>query len=167
MPALEVAVSATTRPMRPGEGDGRDYYFLAPDRFAQLVREDKFLEHVEYAGNHYGTLRSEIDRIIGEGRSCVVEIELRGARAVRRALPDCVAIFIQPPSLAELERRLQARGTEAAADIAARLEVGREELQAMHEFDHRIRNEDVERATEDLRQVMAAAVGCAPTASGP
>lgn len=157
VPQLTVAVSATTRPMRPGEVHGRDYYFLDPREFEARVKLGDFLEHVTYAGNHYGTLRSEVDRILDSGRSVILEIELRGARAVRRALPDCVAVFIKPPSLAELERRLRERNTEADGDIAARLETGEVELAAMDEFDHVVLNDVVADAADALTRVVDAA----------
>jgi guanylate kinase len=156
-PHLTVAVSATTRAMRPGEADGIDYHFLSPAEFERRVEGGEFLEHVSYAGNRYGTLRSEIEHRLAAGRSVVVEIELQGARAVRRMLPEAVSIFVAPPSQAELARRLERRATEDRADIARRLEVGREELEAMDEFDHRIVNDDVRRAVEELAQVVAAA----------
>ncbi len=160
-PELSVAVSATTRPMRPGEVDGLDYHFLTPEEFERRVAAGEFLEHVTYAGNRYGTLRSEIDRRLAEGRSVVLEIELKGARAVRKLLPDAVSIFVAPPSMAELARRLERRATEDRADIAARLAAGREELEAMGEFDHRVVNDDVERAVEEMARLMRAAI-CAP-----
>ena len=153
---LTVAVSATTRPQRPGEVDGREYHFMTPDGFEAAVAEDRFLEHVVYAGHHYGTLRSEVDRHLALGRSVVLEIELRGARAVREALPDAVSVFIEPPSFEELVRRLKGRNTEAAADIDRRLEESRVELAAMAEFDHRVLNDDVERAVEELAAIVDA-----------
>jgi guanylate kinase len=153
-PELTVAVSATTRGMRPGETDGVDYHFLSPAEFARRIESGEFLEHVVYAGNHYGTLRSEVDRHLAAGRSVVLEIELRGARAVRHALPDAVSVFIEPPSLEELVRRLRSRNTEGDADIQARLAESRAELQAMEEFDHRVLNEDVGRAVDALAGVI-------------
>jgi guanylate kinase len=160
-PELTVAVSATTRPMRPGEVNGVDYHFLTPEEFERRVAAGEFLESVTYAGNRYGTLRSEIDRRLAEGRSVVVEIELKGARAVRELLPDAVSIFVAPPSMAELARRLERRATEDRADIAARLAAGRVELEAIGEFDHRVVNDDVERAVEEMARLVQAAI-CAP-----
>ena len=160
-PELTVAVSATTRPMRPGEVKGVDYHFLTPEEFERRVAAGEFLESVTYAGNRYGTLRSEIDRRLAEGRSVVVEIELKGARAVRELLPDAVSIFVAPPSMAELARRLERRATEDRADIAARLAAGRVELEAIGEFDHRVVNDDVERAVEEMARLVQAAI-CAP-----
>jgi guanylate kinase len=124
-PFLEVAISATTRRMRPRERDGVDYHFLSPAEFERRVAAGDFLEHVTYAGNRYGTLRSEIDRILAAGRCPIVEIELAGARAVRAMVPDAVSVFISPPSLEELVARLGRRGTDTEAEIAARMETSR------------------------------------------
>jgi guanylate kinase len=159
-----VAVSATTRSIRPGERDGVDYHFMSEADFAAAVATGAFVEHVEYAGNRYGTLRSELDRNLAGGRSVVVEIELQGARAVRRALPDAVSIFIAPPSMAELARRLETRATERADDIARRLAVGEVEIQAMGEFEHRVVNADVDAAAAELLEVMSAALAPGTTA---
>jgi guanylate kinase len=161
-PHVEVAVSATTRPIRPGEVDGRDYHFLTPGEFEARVAAGAFLEHVTYAGNRYGTLRSEVDRIIAAGRWPLVEIELAGARAVRANVPGAVAVFIAPPSLSELERRLEERGTDSEGAIAERLATSRVELAAMSEFDHVIVNEDVGVAIEELAKVLVAATGRGP-----
>lgn len=155
-------MSATTRRIRPGERDGEHYHFLSPEEFARRVEAGEFLEHVSYAGNRYGTLRSEIDRILGAGRCPIVEIELAGARAVRRAIPDAVSVFISPPSLEELVARLGRRGTDTEDEIAARMATSRIELQARHEFDHMVINDDRERAVEDLAAVVESAVAARP-----
>lgn len=157
LPWLTVAVSATTRPMRRGEVDGRDYHFLTPEEFDARVAAGDFLEHVTYADNRYGTLRSEVDRILAEGMSVILEIELRGARAVRAALPDAVAVFIEPPSFEELGRRLRARNTERDGEINARLETSRVELRAVTEFDHVVVNRDVAQAADELERIVRAA----------
>jgi guanylate kinase len=148
--------------MRPGERDGDQYHFLTSEEFEARVRAGEFLEHVTYAGNRYGTLRSEIERIIGEGRWPVVEIELEGARAVRRQLPDAVSIFIAPPSLEELARRLERRATDSPVEIAERMRTSRVELEAMSEFDYTIVNADVPTAIEELARVVAEVTGEAP-----
>jgi guanylate kinase len=142
--------------MRQGERDRVDYHFLTLEEFERGVQEGAFLEHVAYAGHRYGTLREEVERSLAEGRSVVVEIELQGARAIRRMLPDAVSIFIAPPSLAEVARRLERRATEDPDDIARRLAVGRVELEAMGEFDHRIVNADVPVAVDELATVVDA-----------
>jgi guanylate kinase len=156
IPDLAVAVSVTTRAMRPGEVDGREYHFMSRAEFARLVDQGAFLEHAEFAGNRYGTLGSELDRIMDTGRSVILEIELQGARNVRVVRPDSVSVFIEPPSLDELARRLRARATDAEEEISERLQVARDEVAAKAEFDHVILNDDVGRATSELVQVIAA-----------
>ena len=158
-PDLRVAVSATTRRIRPGEVDGRHYHFLTPEEFERRVAAGEFLEHVTYAGNRYGTLRWEVDRILGEGRSPVVEIELAGARAVRRMIPEAVSVFIAPPSADALSARLEARATDTEGEIAQRLATGAVELAARDEFDHVVVNETVAVAVDDLARIVSAVTG--------
>ena len=153
--ALALAISATTRPVRPGEVEGEDYYFLTPEAFTARVHAGDFLEHVTYADNAYGTLREEVARLVSEGCSVVVEIELRGARAIRSMLPDAVTIFIAPPSPEALGERLRRRGKDSAEAIARRLEESVAELAAQGEFDHVIVNDDAERAADELEQVVS------------
>lgn len=160
-PGLRVAVSATTRRMRPGEVDGQHYHFLAPGEFERRVAADEFLEHVTYAGNRYGTLRSEVDRILAEGLSPVVEIELAGARAVRRMIPEAVSVFIAPPSADELSARLEARATDTEGEIAQRLATGAIELAARDEFDHVVVNATVPVAVDDLARIVSVVTGAA------
>lgn len=155
-------MSATTRRMRPGERDGVHYHFLTEAEFARRVAAGDFLEHVVYAGNSYGTLRSEIDRILAEGLSPIVEIELAGARAVRDTVPGAISIFITPPSLEELVARLERRATDTAGEIEERVRTSRVELDAMNEFDHRVVNSDVDTAVDDLTRVLASVLGEAP-----
>jgi guanylate kinase len=160
---LEVAVSATTRPQRPGEDDGRDYYFLTEAEFVGRIEAGEFLEHVVYvSGQRYGTLRSEVERIHATGKSCVLELETKGARAVRDAEPSAVTIFIAPPSFDELERRLRDRATESSGEIEERLELAREQMQEAGDFDYVVLNDDVERAVSELDGIVtkeAAGVG--------
>lgn len=153
-----MAVSATTRGRRPGETDGEDYHFLGRDEFERRVAAGDFLEEVEYAGNRYGTLRSEVDRGLADGRSVILEIELAGARRVRRMVPGAVSVFIAPPSIEELERRLERRNTDTEAEIARRIEVSRWELEAAGEFDHVIVNADRDEATDELERVLRGAL---------
>lgn len=153
---LEVATSATTRRVRPGERDGEHYHFLSAEEFARRVGAGDFLEHVTYAGNRYGTLRSEIDRILASGRSPIVEIELCGARAVHETISGAVSVFISPPSLEALIARLSNRGTDTPEEIAARMTTSRVELAARDEFDHAVVNDDIPRAVDDLADVIRA-----------
>jgi guanylate kinase len=154
-PDLAVAVSATTRPLRPGEEDGREYYFLSAEEFQRRVDGGEFLEHVDYVSGHrYGTLREEVDRILASGRSVVLELETRGAKEVQAALPDAVTIFVEPPTFAELERRLRERATESAGEIGERLELARRQAEEAGEFDHVVTNDDVERAVAELGAIV-------------
>jgi guanylate kinase len=153
-PFVRTAISATTRPMRPGEQNGREYHFLTEDEFLLHVQEGEFLEHVMYAGNRYGTLRQEVEHHLRNGDSVILEIELRGARALRDALPDAVTIFIEPPSMDELIRRLRARDTEAEADIQARLAESLVELGARQEFNYQIRNDDLDTAAAEMARIV-------------
>jgi guanylate kinase len=155
---LEVAVSATTRTLRPGEEEGREYYFLSEEEFVRLIEQRAFLEHVVYVGHRYGTLRSEVERIFGEGRSCVLELETRGARAVKEEMPESVTVFVSAPSFAELERRLRERATESSGDIGERLEVARQQMEEADDFDHVVVNDDLARAVSDLEKVVDAAL---------
>jgi guanylate kinase len=152
VPGLELAVSATTRRPRDGEVNGVDYHLLSADDFDRRVAAGEFVEQAEYAGNRYGTLRSELER---PGRGTVLEIDVQGARQVRETLPDAVRIFVEPPSVDDLGRRLTARASDAPEQIERRLQAAREELGAREEFPHRIVNDDLERATDELVDLAA------------
>jgi len=147
---LQRSVSATTRAPRPGEVDGEHYHFLSRDEFERRVDGGEFLEWVEYGGNLYGTLRCDVEGRLAAGYDVVLEIELRGARVVRRALPKAAAVFIAPPSEAELAARLRKRATDSAEAIAARLAIARQELAAAAEFDLVVVNDTVERAADEV-----------------
>jgi guanylate kinase len=155
----ELSVSATTRKPRDGEINGRDYHFLSTEEFLKRVAEGEFVEHAEYAGNHYGTLRSELQR---PATLIVLEIDLQGARQVQQTMPQATRVFIAPPrfDLGELKRRLLGRGAETAEQIERRLTVAREELDARDEFSHQIVNDDVEHAAREL--IGIAATMCDP-----
>ena len=151
---LEVAVSATTRPQRPGEEHGREYWFLGEAEFQERVDRGAFLEWVEYVSRkRYGTLRSEIDRIGDHGRICVLELELEGALRVQAELSGAVTIFISA-DVPELERRLRERATESTGEIGDRIQLARQQLEQAHRFRYMIRNDDVQRATEVLAAVV-------------
>jgi guanylate kinase len=151
---LELSVSATTREPRAGETDGRDYHFLDPGEFDRRVAAGDFLEHATYSGHRYGTLREEVERRLAEGRSVVLEIELQGARQVRDALPDSVLVFIAPPSPEALRERLEGRGTDSAEAIAERLRTAENELAAQPEFKHVVVNDEIDRAADELEQIV-------------
>ena len=157
VPKLELAISATTRPRRPGEEDGRDYWFLADAEFDERLAEDGFLEHVTLPwgeGYRSGTLWSELERITGRGRAPLLEIETGGALAVRDRIPGAVTIFITAPSRDELEKRLRARATESEGEIDERLEIAERQLQLEAEFDHKIVNDDLDRALDELEELV-------------
>jgi guanylate kinase len=154
MPALELAVSATTRAPRQGERDGSHYHFLSEEDFLRRVGEGDFLEHAEYSGRRYGTLRSELRKRTREGASVVLEIEVQGARQVAKAMPEAVRIFIAPPSEATLRERLIGRGTDDPAQIERRLQVAKDELAAGSEFPHVVVNDDLERAVDQLEAII-------------
>lgn len=164
---LEVAVSATTRPQRPGEVDGRDYWFLSDDEFTRRVDAgDEFLEWVPYvSGRRYGTLRSEIDRIADDGSICVLELELEGALRVQDEVPRSVTIFIAAP-VEELERRLRERATESTGEIGDRITLAREQLERAHEFRYMVRNDDIDRAIAVLTAIVEAELARAGTMPG-
>jgi guanylate kinase len=149
-PDLRLSVSATTRPPRAGEEEGRDYHFLSPEDFERRVEAGEFLEHATYAGNRYGTLSSET-----ENDPVVLEIEVQGARQVREALPDAIQVFIAPPSTEALRERLLERGTDSPEVIRKRLAVAEEELRAKGEFPHVIVNDVLDEAVRELVDLVA------------
>jgi len=159
IPDLELSVSATTRNPRPGESHGREYFFLDQSEFENQVQAGNFLEHAEYSGNRYGTLRSEVEKRLEAGKSVVLEIELQGARQVREAAPEAELIFIAPPNPEALRKRLEGRGTDDPGSIAARLATAEIELAARDEFAHVIVNDELERAVDELEGVLRNALG--------
>jgi guanylate kinase len=158
VPEVELSVSATTRGPRPGEREGSDYHFLSGEDFDRRVGEGEFLEWATYSGNRYGTLRSEVERRARGGAPVVLEIEVQGARQVRETMPEAVRIFIEPPSPGELRKRLLGRGTDAPEVIERRLEEARKELRAKDEFGHRVVNDDVDRAANELAGIVRSAL---------
>jgi guanylate kinase len=159
VPDLAASVSATTRPRRPGEEDGREYWFLSETEFARRVADGEFLEWVEYvSGQRYGTLASEVDRVLALGKSCVLELETRGAKNVKARRPDAVTIFIAAPSFDELRRRLEERATESAGEIGERLALAQQQMEEAADFDHVVVNDDVERAVAELVGVVRKAL---------
>jgi guanylate kinase len=155
-PRMKLSVSATTRAPRPGEEHGADYYFLSPEEFQEKIDRDEFLEWAEYAGNRYGTLRSELER---DAHPLVLEIEVQGARQIRARVRDAVSVFIAPPSEEALRTRLVGRGSDAPEQIERRLETAWCELAARDEFDHVIVNDDLDAAVEELSNLVASIYG--------
>ncbi|KRE89858.1 guanylate kinase [Frateuria sp. Soil773] len=155
-PAISLSVSHTTRPPRVGEEYGRHYYFVERAEFEREIADGVFLEHAEVHGNLYGTSRTTVQGLLGQGRDVLLEIDWQGARQIRRSQPDCVSVFILPPSRRELERRLRGRGSDSAEVIERRLHNSREEIGHAHEFDYIIVNDRFEDALGDLQAIVRA-----------
>jgi guanylate kinase len=167
VPGLEVAVSATTRPQRPGEVDGNEYWFLGDDEFSSRVEAGEFLEYVDYvSGRRYGTLRSEMERIADDGKVCVLELELEGALRVQDEVPGSVTIFIAA-DVPELERRLRDRATESTGEIGERIALARAQLEQAHRFRYMVRNDDLERASSALASLVECELMLAGTMARP
>jgi guanylate kinase len=152
---LELSVSATTRAPRAGERDGVDYHFLTREQFDRRVAEGDFVEHADYAGRSYGTLRSELEDRVRAGVPVVLEIEVQGARHLRTAMPEAVQVFIAPPSLSALRTRLIGRGTDDPQEVERRLQVAEQELAARQEFAHVVVNDRVDEALDRLTSIVA------------
>lgn len=150
------SISATTRDPRPGDVDGVNYYFISKEQFEQNISGGKMLEYAVYCENYYGTLVSEVDDKLAEGRSVILEIEVQGAMKIRDIRPDALFIFVVPPSLAELERRLRKRGTESDEVIAKRIAAAAEEIPYAKKYDYVIVNDALEDAVSDFRAVIKA-----------
>jgi len=151
---LALAVSATTRPQRPGEENGVHYWFLDRDEFDRRVVAGEFLEWVDYVGNRYGTLHSEIDRLRADGKAPLLELETDGALRVKDRVPGAVTIFVTAP-VEELERRLRERATESSGVIEERLATARRQLELQDRFDHVVENDDRDRAADALAGIVA------------
>lgn len=167
VPDLEVTVSATTRDRRPGEEEGREYWFLTPEDFLARIEAGEFLEHVEYVSGHrYGTLRSELERIRSNGHVPLLELETEGALRVRSDVPGAVTIFISA-TVDELERRLRERATESTGEIGERIALAREQLEQAGDFDYVVRNEELGTAVEELVELVRGLLTPAGTMSRP
>ncbi|MCX8007531.1 MAG: guanylate kinase [Coriobacteriia bacterium] len=159
VPEAWVSVSATTRAPRPGEVDGVDYRFLAPDEFQRLVDAGEFLEWAEVHGNRYGTLRRDVEQKVSEGRLVVLEIDPQGAAQVRRMVDDAVCVFVVAPSFDELERRIRKRGAESDEEIATRLKTAEREMALVGTYDYVVQNDDVARAADELVGIAESLLG--------
>jgi guanylate kinase len=153
-PTLKISVSYTTRPPRPGEKDGVDYHFVDRETFDTMQRRGEFLESAQVHGNHYGTSRKVILEAVERGEDLILEIDWQGAQQVRRLYPGCIGIFILPPSIEELERRMRARGQDSEAVIRRRVENAREELSHAGEFQYAIINKDFATAQHELAEIL-------------
>ncbi len=148
------SVSCTTRDPRPGEVEGRDYGFVSPEQFGRLIEEGAFLEWAEVFGHRYGTLLAPIEAQLERGNDVLLEIDVQGAATVRARLPDAVLIFLEPPSVDELERRLRARHTESESNLARRLASAQDEMSHAAWFDHIVVNDDVQRTAADIAAII-------------
>lgn len=148
------SVSATTRTMRPGEVDGKDYYFVTRDEFQQLINTDQLLEYAEYAGNFYGTPIQKIEENLAAGRDVFLEIEVQGALKVRERMPEGIFIFLAPPNLRELESRITGRGTDDADTIRKRMTIAKEEIELMRHYDYVVVNDEVSRAVNKINAII-------------
>ena len=165
-PELALAVSATTRAQRPGEVNGVHYWFLTAEEFEAGVRAGDFLEYVDYVGNRYGTLRSEIDRLRAAGKAPLLELETEGAKRVQRRVENAVTVFVTAP-VPELERRLRERATESSGQIDERIATARRQLGEAGDFDEIVENDDRERAADALAAIVARALNGAATMARP
>lgn len=153
------SISVTTRKPRPTEVDGREYFFVDLDRFKEMVENDELLEHAEYVANSYGTPRAYVEQQLNAGLNVILDIEVQGARQVHEKMPEAVMIFIIPPSIEELKRRLEGRGTDTARAIEARLIRARQEYAEADFYDYIIINDDAEKAAKELDSIITAE-GC-------
>jgi guanylate kinase len=154
LPDLELSISATTRSPRTVEDEGRHYYFVEPDVFSKMIAEGGFLEWADIFGHRYGTPREPVERALAEGRCVLVEIDVQGARQVRAATPGAFMLFLKPPSLGELERRLRSRATETDEQVRRRLAKATDELAAEPEFDASVVNDDLETAAAEMIEIV-------------
>ena len=153
---LVLSVYATTRSPRPGEEHGKQYYFLQKEEFEELISQGKMLEYAQYVGNYYGTPREPVEQWMAQGKDVVLEIEVQGGAQIKKLMPGCVSIFILPPSMEVLEKRLRDRGTEEDATVRKRLEKAREEIPHAKDYDYVVFNDRLEDAVEDLRAILRA-----------
>ena len=153
---LVYSVSATTRPRRAHETEGLDYFYLGREEFQRRVGSGEFIEHAEVHGELYGTLKSQTEAVLHSGRNVLLDIDVQGGRSVRRIYPDGVFIFVLPPSLADLEERLRARGTDSEERIRLRLENARREIAIAREYDYAVVNDDLEDATRKVLAIIEA-----------
>lgn len=153
---LRMSVSATTRAPRPGEQDGVHYFFISKEQFESNIEHNQMLEYASYCGNYYGTPKAPVEAWLNEGHDVVLEIEVQGGRQIKAAAPDCVSLFILPPSLTVLEKRLRGRGTETEEVIEKRLSAAREEIRCVRDYDYAVINDTVEQAVSDIEAILAA-----------
>lgn len=148
------SISATTRAMREGEREGIDYFFKTREQFEEMIASNRLLEYAEYVNNYYGTPLDYVEDMLQRGKDVFLEIEVKGAIQVREKMPDGVFIFLTPPSLEELEKRLVGRGTDASDVIAKRIQTAKEELELLKHYDYAVENDNVETAVEKIKAII-------------
>ena len=152
-----LSVSATTRAPRPGEEDGREYFFKTREEFENMISRDEFLEHAEYVGNYYGTPRKYVEDMLEEGRDVILEIEMQGALSVKEKCPEAALMFVMPPSAQEVYNRLKKRGTESEEVIMKRMRRGAEEAEGIGKYDFLIINDDLEECINEVHNTVRCA----------
>lgn len=154
--SLQKSISLTTRNIRDNEIDGKDYYFITFPKFEEMISNGEVLEYAQYGENMYGTPKAPVDKWLSEGKTVILKIEVQGAKSIKEMYPDSVGVFLLPPSMEELERRLRSRGTEDEDDIQRRLEIARDEIHKSVDYDYFVINEDIDSASDDVLTIIKA-----------
>ena len=154
--SLQKSISLTTRSIRDNETDGKDYYFISSDKFEDMISKGEVLEYAQYGVNMYGTPKAPVDKWLSEGKTVVLKIEVQGAKNIKEMYPDSVGIFLLPPSMEVLEKRLRSRGTETEEDIRRRLEIARDEIHKSVDYDYFVINDELETASDDVLTIIRA-----------
>lgn len=154
--SLQKSISLTTRSIRDNETDGKDYYFISSDKFDDMISKGEVLEYAQYGVNMYGTPKAPVDKWLSEGKTVVLKIEVQGAKNIKEMYPDSVGIFLLPPSMEVLEKRLRSRGTETEEDIRRRLEIARDEIHKSVDYDYFVINDELETASDDVLTIIRA-----------
>lgn len=149
-----LSISVTTRSPREGEKEGREYFFRTREEFERLIAEDALIEYARYVDNYYGTPRAYVENMLSQGKDVILEIEIQGAMKVKKRLPGALLIFVAPPSMEELERRIRGRGTETPEQIISRLQRASEEAEGMDAYDYLLINDDLEECVEELHHII-------------
>lgn len=152
--SLQRSISLTTRNIRENEVDGKDYYFVTVDNFNKMLENGEVLEYAQYGKNFYGTPKAPVDKWLSEGKIVILKIEVQGAQQIKNMYPDAVGIFVLPPSMDELEKRLRSRGTEDEEDIQKRLEIARNEMEKRVYYDYNVINDDLDTASDDVLKIL-------------
>lgn len=152
--SIQRSISLTTRNIRENEVDGKDYYFVSVDNFKKMLDNGEVLEYAQYGKNFYGTPKAPVDKWLDEGKTVILKIEVQGAQQIKNLYPDAVGIFVLPPSMDELEKRLRSRGTEDEDDIQKRLEIARNEMEKSVYYDYNVINDDLDTASDDVLKIL-------------